>query len=169
MGAVSLWTRLPTLYLCTGRQKSTPHPSCQDRQLELVAAATQRRPTTSMKCATSSSTASVVAHNGQVNDLVQRIQRDANVGARLSPPRVHSRTAGPTQKNVDHLINLLQLEKRDGNRTKGICICATTGMSTTGSKHENDKLHCGSRLSPTTAHDQLDLHKNIDHLVNVLQ
>ena len=29
---------------CQGPKKSTPHPSCQDRQLELVAAATQRRP-----------------------------------------------------------------------------------------------------------------------------
>ena len=29
-------------------KKSSPHPSCQDRQLELVAAATQRRPPTSM-------------------------------------------------------------------------------------------------------------------------
>ena len=39
-------------------------------------------------------TASVVAHNGRVNDLVQRVQRAATVGARLSPPHLHSRTAG---------------------------------------------------------------------------
>ena len=44
MGAVSLWTRLLALCLCTGPKKSTPHPGCQYRQLQLVAAATQRRP-----------------------------------------------------------------------------------------------------------------------------
>ena len=43
MGAVCLWTRLP-VSTCVQRSKNLPpHPSCQDRQLELVAAATQRR------------------------------------------------------------------------------------------------------------------------------
>ena len=42
--------------------------------------------------------APVVAHNGRVNDLVQRVRRDGTVGARLSPPRLHPRTAGPAQQ-----------------------------------------------------------------------
>ena len=110
-------------------------------------------------------TAPVVAHNGHVNNLVQRIQRGATVGARLSPPRVHSRTAGPAQQTSTTLINVLQLEKRDGNQTEGICICATTGITTTGPSTNTTSCTVGSRLSPTTAHNQLNLHKNIDHLV----
>ena len=50
----------------------------------------------------------VVTHNGRVNDLVQTQERQAaTVGARLSPPRLHSR-------NVDHLISVLQLKKLHG-------------------------------------------------------
>ena len=53
--------------------------------------------------------------------------------------------------NVDHLINVLQMENHYGKRTKGICICATTGMTTTLSKHGCDELHCGNS---TVSHRQ---------------
>ena len=56
MVAVSCGHGSPPCTCIQGTKKSTPHPSCQDRQLELVAAATQRRPPTSMNCATSSTT-----------------------------------------------------------------------------------------------------------------
>ena len=70
MGAVSLWTRLPALYLCTGPKKSIPHPSCQDRQLELVVAATQRRPHTVDELRhVIDNTAPVVAHNGHATTV----------------------------------------------------------------------------------------------------
>ena len=36
MGAVSLWTRPPPCTCVQGPKKSTPHPSGQDQQLELV-------------------------------------------------------------------------------------------------------------------------------------
>ena len=89
-------------------------------------------------------TAPVVPHNGHVNDLVQRIQRGATVGARLS---LHVCTRGIccacTTRASNTLVNVLQLEKRDGNWTKGICICATTGCRLPGPKHEYDELHCG--------------------------
>ena len=41
--------------------------------------------------------------------------------------------------NVDHRINVLQLENLCGKRTRGICNCATKGMSTNLSK-EFDEL-----------------------------
>ena len=58
----SLWEPCPCGHgsrPCTcvqGPKNSAPLPSRQDRQLELVAAATQRRPPPSMNCATSSTT-----------------------------------------------------------------------------------------------------------------
>ena len=72
-----------------------------------------------MNCATSSTKASVVAHNG------------------------HATTC---TTNVDHLINVLQLEKLDGNRTKGICNCATTGRSTTSRKAQQGHRPPGNIL-----------------------
>ena len=89
--------------------------------------------TTLMNCAT---TAPVVAHNGHVNDHVQaQVRQAATVGARLSPPRLHSR-------NVDHLINVLQLENLHGRPRESASAprqgcrrtprrCMTTGTSTT--------------------------------------
>ena len=101
-----------------GPKKSTPHPSCQDRQLELVAG---------------------------MSTTLSRPPRNATVGARLSPPRLHSRIAGPHNRDVDHLIYVLQLENLCGllEETMGICICATTGMSTTLSKNSTS-CNCGT-------------------------
>ena len=65
---------------------------------------------------------------------------------------------------VDHLINVLQLENLYGKRTKGICICATTEVSTTLSKEFDElqlwDLDCLLTARPIT---------NVDHLVNELQ
>ena len=74
--------------------------------------------------------------------------------------------------NVDHLINVLQKESHCGNRTKGICICATTGMTTTVSKHEYDELHCkiSTVFTQTATKNLLDLqNRDIEHLINGLQ
>ena len=51
-----------------------------------------------------------------------------------------ARTCWTCTTDVDHLINVLQLENLYGNQTKGICICATTGMSTTWSVARGDTL-----------------------------
>ena len=58
-------------------------------------------------------------------------------------------TCKPEQQghNVDHLINVLQLESLKVKRTMGICICATTGMtsSTVGSRlssHRQQRRIC---------------------------
>ena len=75
---------------------------------------------------TPSTTASVVAHNG---------------------------CATTCTANDDHLINVLQLESLFG-KTKGTCICATTGMSTTRS------LACGETLKTATS-------RNINGLLHV--
>ena len=70
----------------------------------------------------------------------------ATVGARLSPPRPHRGTARPANPNIDHLVNVLQRKnlyvflKR---RTIGICICATTEMSTTSTRELCTTLHNG--------------------------
>ena len=64
-----------------------------------------------MNCATSSTTtAPVVAHNGHATTL-SRIRRAATVGARLSPPRLHS--------------NLLDLHEKH----RSPCQCTATGES----------------------------------------
>ena len=96
------------------------------------------------------------------------MQNGATVGARLSPPRVHSRTAGPAQKTSTTLSMYCNWRNAmvTGPRESASAPrkeCRQPGPST-------NKTSCtvGSRLFPTTAHDQLDLHRNIDHLVNVL-
>ena len=86
-----------------------------------------------------------------------------------APPRVHSRTAGPAQKSSTTLSmycywrNAMVTGPRESESAPRQ-ECRRRGPITS-------KTSCtvGSRLFPTTAHDQLDLHKNIDHLVNVLQ
>ena len=108
VGAVSLWTRPPALYLCTGNQKNpnSPPEHCN--------------------CAT---VAVDCTQNHQTNVAAQaRVREAATVGARLSSPRVHSTF-------LDHLISVLQLKKLHG-KTKGICICVTTGMSTTSGNND---------------------------------
>ena len=71
-------------------------------------------------------TAPVVAHKGHVNDLVQSFNELHlwELGCLL---HVCTRElAGPRNRDVDHLINVLQLENLCGllDKTMGICICA---------------------------------------------
>ena len=75
--------------------------------------------------------ASVVAHNEHVNDLVQRVRRAATVGAQLSPPRLHPKTAGPAPQTSTTLSMYCNWRISMVSRTKGNCLCATTEMSTT--------------------------------------
>ena len=56
--------------------------------------------------------ASVVEHNGHVNDLVQE-KRTATVGSRLSSHR-QQRICWTCTTNIDHLVNVLQLENLSG-------------------------------------------------------
>ena len=59
-------------------------------------------------------------------------------------------------KVIDHLVNVQQLENLW--RTRGICICATTGMSTTWSKNSTT-CNCGiSTVSSQLQTNLLDLH-----------
>ena len=109
-----------------GTKKSTPHPSCQDRQLELVAAGTQRGPPTSMNCATSSTTHLSLHTTGmQQLSKKKKKRRAATVGTRLSPPRLHSRAAGPHNRDIGHRVHkptipssLHCLDSRSETRTK---------------------------------------------------
>ena len=74
--------------------------------------------------------------------------------------------------NIDHLVNVLQLENLYGfpDRNKGNCLCATTGTSSDG-RHLSlhDHSDCSEPLElHLRQHD--DLHsKDINHLVGVLQ
>ena len=68
----------------------------------------------------------------------------ATVGARLSPSRLHRGTARPANPNIDHLVNVLQLKNLYvflNRGTIGICICATTEMSTTSTRELRTTLH----------------------------
>ena len=56
--------------------------------------------------------ASAVEHNGHVNDLVQE-KRTATVGSRLSSHR-QQRICWTCTLNIDHLVNVLQLENLSG-------------------------------------------------------
>ena len=61
------------------------------------------------------------------------------MGARLSPQR-RTRKLDRHKKDIDHLVNVQQLESLW--RTRGNCNCATTGMSTTCPKHSTS-CNCG--------------------------
>ena len=96
-------------------------------------------PRTSMNCAT---TASVVAHNGRVNDLVQAKKR-VQLWELGCPLHVCTRERD-LHNSIDHLVSVLQLENFYGflNRTMGICLCNTTEMSTnTTSLHDHSDVH----------------------------
>ena len=82
-----------------GPKKSTPHPSCQDRQLELLAAATQRRPPPQnctcgpCNCTTGTSTTKCTA-TGEIPMISRksgpwekplRHDREANATSRCGP------------------------------------------------------------------------------------
>ena len=52
----------------------------------------------------------------------------ATVGARLSPPRVHSRTAGPRTRDIGHRDEQLwNVHGQTNSLDHGISLCATTG------------------------------------------
>ena len=82
---------------CTCAQapkKSTSHPSCQDRQLELVAAAPQRSPRRAGN-APATPQRPVVRNNGHVNDETGT----ATVGNTVfCTPRQHQEAARPAQQ-----------------------------------------------------------------------
>ena len=88
--------------VCRAPKKSTHHSSCCGRQLEQVAAASQRRPQQSMNCVRTSTTASVDAHNGHATTPAQ-----------------------PTSTILSVYCSWRN------STTMGISLCAMTEMSTT--------------------------------------
>ena len=133
--------------------------------------------------------ASVVEHNGHVNDLVQEKQT-ATVGSRLSSHR-QQRICWTCTTNIDHLVNVLQLGitvenhgnlhlRHDGDvddmpRTLRTWRCTITGMSPSCPRTATVELH-GSAvrtkpLSCTTRarHQNDDHNKDIEHRIKRLQ
>ena len=111
MGAVSLWTRPPALYLCTGPQKKPTHRA--------KSAATE----------TPNHTAPVVVHNGHATTSPEF--KAATVGAQPSPPRLHSRTAGPHNRDIGHRVQQTwNVHGQTDSLDHGTCLCATTGKRT---------------------------------------
>ena len=107
MEVMSLWTRPCT---CVhGPKKVYPSFSCQDRQLELVAAATQRRPPPSMNGTRHRPRALVVAHNGYATTGPKYDELHCGSPAVSSTSALEKCRTYTT--NVDHLINVLQLGK----------------------------------------------------------
>ena len=94
-----------------------------------------------MNCATSSTTGSCRCTQRACNNR-SRVQRSATAGARLSPPRLHSRTAQQTSTTLSKYCSW-RISVVKG--TMGICICATTGMTTSS--------NVGPRLSSTVSKD----------------
>ena len=81
----------------------------------------------------------VVAHQRACNNL-SKPPRTATVGAQLSPPRLHTNSMDLTT-GTSSIILSMYCNRRISMviRTKGICICATTRMTTSKT--------VGSRLS----------------------
>ena len=146
MGGVSLWTRPPA-----------PAPVVQGPKTHPI-----RLITTTMSCPMSArqracqqpcpgppgnddflnsgnceiSTVSTTKAPGNTNVLNESNGEVSTVSSTTAPG-----TCKPAKQghNVDHLINVLQLESHKVKRTMRICICATTGMTTS--------CTVGSRLS----------------------
>ena len=97
------------------------------------------------------------------------MQNGATVGARLSPPCVHSRTAGPAQKTSTTLTMYCNWRNAMVTGPRESASAPRKECRQQGPSTNNTSCTVGSRQFPTTAHNQRDLHKNSDHLVNVLQ
>ena len=106
MGAVSLWTRLPALYLCTLPQKVTP--SAHHRH-ELINLATSQQ---MCKCDVKTTRHLSLHNDGNVNDSVHAERRAATVGSQLSPRRLHPNLLDQHNRDVGLLVNELHGESR---------------------------------------------------------
>ena len=132
MGAVSLWTRLQALYLCTGPQKA--HLAAQ-----------LSRPTAGPHRCMSTATPTTEQKRPSFNKMQLW---DLNC---LLTACTRGICCACTTQGVEHLVNGLQLEKRGGNWTKGICICATTGCRLPGPSTNTTSCTVGSRRESATA------------------
>ena len=119
-----------------GPKKSTPHPSCQDQQLELVAATPQRRPPMSMNCMRTSIM-------GGCRCTQRACERPGpKYGLQLweldRSSRPEPELAGPAQKTSTILSMYCSWRI---SMTMGICLSAMTGMSTTNDGLQLRRLH----------------------------
>ena len=95
-----------------------------------------------MNCDRTSTTASVVAHNGHATTGPEFNELQLwELGCLLHDKT--QRICWTCTTNINHLVSVLQLENLDGllNRTMGICLCAMTGMSTTNDELQLRRLH----------------------------
>ena len=122
--------------MCRALKKSTPHPSCQDQQLELVAAAPQRRPPTSMNCMRTSTM-------GGCRCTQRACERPGpKYGLQLweldCSSRPEPELAGPAQRTSTILSMYCSWRI---STTMGLCLCAMTGTSTTNDGLQLRRLH----------------------------
>ena len=111
-GAMSLWTRPPALYLCTGPSKIPTH-HVRALQLRDKRSFQHSEPHGTCCC----------------TQRACNLLRNCNCGSSAVSSTSALENCRTCSKEVDHLINELQQENLYGKRTKGICSCATTGMS----------------------------------------
>ena len=72
----------------------------------------------------------LLLHTTGEQQLVQE-NSSCNCGNLDRLPRLRTNLLEPRNKDIEHLINVLQLGNHNGKQSKGICNCAMTGMSTT--------------------------------------
>ena len=183
MGTVSLWTRPPALHLCAGPKKIHPatHQTSAPRPCRWAATAEKpqfsrhakracQQPCPSTDSDPTSTTSRDIDHQSLHTKAHATTCPDHQelqlweLGCLLHDC---TRELDWHNKDIDNLVHVQQLESLW--RTRGICICATTGMSTTWPKHSTS-CNCGiSTVSHNSARICWTCTTHIDHLVNVLQ
>ena len=147
MGAVSLWTRPPALYLCTGPQKIYP-----SSQLSGTTAGSHR-------CmSTATSTTAQELHLRHLNGI--RRVRTMGICRTRQPagtrPAKQGHRSPRTRTATAESLGLLN------SKTIGIGLCTMTGMSTTNDDKQLQKIHsflrCLTKNSKQAYHLDQELH-----------